>query len=435
TKCGEDKGNSSTIDVFTGADRPGLVENLEMTASEDGYTLNLTWTPNEIGANGGYAAHSATTYYLCVPEDNRWKGIKNLGKGVTSCTVSLGADAPQQLYNYGILTLNDEGQADYLNTASCVAGKPYSIPMKEAFEGNTFNFEPIVMMRPDASYTASWSFDQPYKVGLDYVNNGNAALIAYAGNGVVGKGRCLFPLFSTEGTAKPTFTIKFNNGGCEGRLYARTWNSEFVEIAELNETTGEYKTLTIDLPDNLKNCKWVQVAIDVNVPSTASAFVIDGYSARDPRENDLAVTKISVSPKITVGENATVDVKISNEGRKTVNHREGTLSVKDANGNVLLETKSLPSGSVEPDNSDLLSFEITPEIDWGQKVVVSYTLSTGDDNPENDTQSTETSTKLGSRPAVTDLRVTEVGNDYAQLEWTEPEATDGYEGFETVCAF
>lgn len=435
TRCEDNKGKSSTLNVFTGPDRPGLVENLEMNASEDGFKLNLTWTPNEVGANGGYADHSTTSYYLCVPDGNVWRSVKNLGTGVTSCTVNLGSAAVQQLYNYGILTLNQEGQADYLNTAACVAGKPYSVPMKEDFEGNTFNVEPIVMTRPDASYTASWSFDQPYKVGLDFINNGNAALIAYAGNGVIGKGRCLFPLFSTEGTENPTFSIKFNNGGCEGKLYARTWNTEFVEIAELNETNGEYKTLTVDLPANLKNCKWVQVAVDIDIPSNYSAFVIDGYSARDPRENDLSVAKLTVAPKITIGENTAVDVKISNEGRKSAIHREGTLYVKDLKGNILQETQVAPTGSIEPDNAELLNLEIKPEIDWGNDVIVSYTLSSGDDNPENDSLSAETSVKLGNRPAVTDLHVTEVGDDFAQLEWTEPESTDGYEGFEDETPF
>lgn len=430
-KIGDNVGNTEKVNVYTGIDRPGLVNNLKMEAGEDNMTLTLTWEPNEVGANGGYAPHASTYYYLCVPEGDRWKSIKNLGKEVTTCSVTLPAGTELQMCNYGILTLNEQGQADYLQTASCVAGIPHALPMKEFFAGDAFTYNPVLLERPDASYTASWAFDSPSKVDPSYMNGGNKALIVYSNSFDPVKGRCLLPKFATAGSVNPMVSLKVLNVGCQAKVYARTYNTDFVEIADLSNCPEAYETVSMALPAPFNNAKWVQLALDVTVPSYASCLVIDGYTVRDVRNNDLSVTALDGPWRLQLGEDNEIEVSVTNEGSNEASLREGELTVLDSKGNKLVVIPTAADQALKPmDGVFTVKCNITPTVDWGKNVKVRFSLRGNDDNAANNTTETSFDISNGDKVVVDDLHCAGVGDSYVDLAWSEPLSANGHESFE-----
>lgn len=422
----EGEGAPVTTSVWTGIEAPDMVQNLRAVASEDDMTIHLSWEPPVKGVNGGYCPSTGITYYLCDYTEQGWVIGDAIGTDVLKHDIALASNAPQDLYRYGILAENVGGRADYLASISCVAGKPYDVPFTEVFHSDGYEYGPIAIMRPDASYTMQWTVDNPSQLGAGFATPSGGALIGYTSENSVSKGLISASKVSTLGCTNACVTMNFFYGVCSDIevLVAGYGDDEPVslgKISDLNKANLSYgyNDIQFNLPAKYQNRKWVQIYIRGEVSGSSQAVIIPTFGVTEQYDDDMEVT-LQTPSSLSMDRKNTVKAIIRNNGTKPGKVRSGKWTLTGRYGDVLLVENVAEGGELQPGQTAELTLELTPEADWGQRPKLSFAFDTPDGNPLNDSAESTLWLYIGDKPLVLDLRGVDAGDDYIDLAWTEP---------------
>lgn len=274
--------------LYTGLYKPYRVENFKGEVSEDNMTLKLSWTPPvESGELEEGLPIGDTFYYTVWYYDSGWSHLANVGWDILNYDVELPADAAQNLYNIGVMALNDAGQSDYISYSGWILGPPYKLPMNETFAEGDTEYWPIMTVRPDNSYQGTdWTLEDPAMISEQFANRSGIALVGYIGqDGITSaKARLGLPKFSTEDSKVASFTLSYWGGPNEApmSLYAETFGSATpVKIATFPTGKG-WMTNTVTIPAEFLGKKWMQLLIDAEFSSPNNFAIIDSYSIAGP---------------------------------------------------------------------------------------------------------------------------------------------------------
>ncbi len=431
-------GATARASVFTGVDRPDVVTNLRMDASEDNMTLHMTWEPPTTGVNGGYCAPTGLSYYLCTYENGSWNIGDKIGIDILSFDIRLQANAKQTLYRYGILAENEAGRGDYLSTAVCVGGKPYDMPFAESFADQSYKYGPIVIMKPDETYTGQWNIVDPSALGPQFAYPGlEHALACY--NEADGPGKALVGVskVSTEGSTSASFQLTFYYGlGADIEVLAATYGDEepqsIGKISDLNQANLSmgYNDVNFVLPEKFQNRKWVQFYLRAIMENDEQVAIIPQYKVIEQKAHDLAVT-IEGPSCIYIDREATATAVITNAGTQSADMRSGKWTIATKEGRqIAVEAVPAANTTLAPGESTKISYKFTPDAEYGQYARISYAFDTEDDKADNDKAEYVLWLEVSKEPVIVDLHATDSGDDFIDLAWTEPKIGFAMESFE-----
>lgn len=445
TTSGGRDGMITEAKVYTGVVVPGAPNNLKVEMGADNCHYKLTWEPPTEGENGGFVRPTGITYYLCEPMQTAmgtvWDIAGVIGTDVYEYERSVDAGISQTRVDHGILAANEAGTSSMIAIVSFGVGTPHELPVIEDFHDKLLHYSPVILFNPeqtqDGANRVSWALDDPQQYPGIAACPGNTALIGHSD--YENHGRIDMPKFSTKGRENVVFAPTLLAGKCRNvRITAETSGVAETEIFDMSQQTlpdGSYNKLQIKLPAQFQNKEWVLIHIYPYFGTDKNLFVMPGYEVRDLVAHDLGVSMSG--PAIAyMGEEVTFTATVSNQGLESIMPYDGgVFTLEDANGNVLLEEHSDQiDGGLEPSQFIQETFTITPQIEHGGDVFVTFTLDQTDDYADNDTGRLPVSVLKGNAVVVDNLKG-QANADGVNLEWTTPGMGSGNESFEEQVPF
>ncbi|MCH5221217.1 MAG: hypothetical protein J1F05_02670 [Muribaculaceae bacterium] len=276
------EGQKSEIQAFTGVDVPDFVENFEAEVSEDNMSVLFTWDAPLKGLNDGYFKTSDIQYYIGEIDDyaDFVEEPRLAGTDVFEYTYTLKAGSPLAYKRLAISAGNAAGMSPARWYVSLVVGTPHTPPMEEGFDNMTFKYSPVIMSKPDASYTnGDWDWAQPELVDPAFNHGkGDITLVGYSTEGAA-KVRLNLPKFATEAEGT-TLSLDLWNGKQRPssiNVYATTYGIAAKFIATIPAGEG-WEQHDIELPQEFLGRKWVTISIDASLPGVDNYFILSGYS-------------------------------------------------------------------------------------------------------------------------------------------------------------
>lgn len=434
-------GRTTESIVYTGVDTPDIVTGIKSSVSEDNMTIHLTWNAPTIGINGGYIRPDELTYRICYYSDYLGWTVDTSIDPITTNSFNYTIDKGVSLgaYNIGIVAVNEAGQCPAVSSIYVVAGEPYTLPMVETFPNGMASCNPMLSWTPTEDYKdQAWFVDSPGKYAPNAAYSKGSAIVGY-GQSALSKGRLSLAKFSTEGATNPVFTFDYYFRGIDSDILAYTYGmSQPVKIgstADDTETNG-WGTMSITLPEEFQNKKWVELYFDATYPVAYTFVIIGQYEIRNIVANDLAVTSVTGPSLITIDQKAKYVATVENAGFETAGTPYGKWKIYN-NGRLIQEESAvLPEVTIEPGDKTTIEFELEPTINHVGKIEVVYELDAEDMNNANNSASTLTEIKNNNNTiAVSDLRATDSTDTSISLEWSDLQLNFGDGSFEDNTPF
>lgn len=413
--------------VFTGQEKPGKVQNLKVSVSDDNLSMTITWDPPTEGENGGYINPDDVGYYIYNVAGDELSFLEDIGKS-RSYTLSV-APGQQSLQQLAVAPYNIAGasSSDTFRGTSAILGTPLQVPFTETFGYGIPRYLPNVVKRLNASYTAQWGHGDPTAIVYDAITPDYGCMYAQPSAPGVSLGRVEIPRVSTAGYRNICFRMnafRFPQGGLI-RILGRACDSDaFVEIGEFNSSKGAkgYVESVFKLPETLQNRPWIALAIEAefDCESTNSFIIIDEYSLLDLPDNDLAILNLEGNDRLKAGETGKYTCSVINRGRDTQT-ASVLWEVLDSDGNVVA-TESAVVSPLEPEESETSEFSFTATgMQMGKCLTVRATvIADQDDSEANNTRTMGVALISAGSGTVDDLRASVLDN-VVTLEWTAPQ--------------
>lgn len=439
---GTDHGPAQQTTVFTGLDVPTIVNDFDITTSDDNMDIILSWSAPTEGENGGYVAPTGITYYLAQVIDGYWDILGAVGTDVFTYTVSLPAGTPQNLYTLGILAGNASGRASSLTGQSIEAGIPYMLPIRESFTDASVEYTPLANYT-GGDYVLQWGFGDPATIDPNLENGGKTGFIGYSNaSGIDQKGKISLPRFSTKGIKKPAIILETLGVCCySADVYASASGVPAVKLETIdiaNLPAGD-QSVTVNLPEQFADCGWVQIDIEPSVDVNyyySDAFVLYGYTIKNMEPYDFAVSAISGNTVMQYGEDCRFSAVINNEGTEANRFPGGKWTLSDAEGNVVASV-NVPAGTDEMAPAAVMEapIVITPTADMGNKLHLSFEITAGDNSNVNDGCDIDLNVVKGDALIITDLKASDIDYNSVTLAWSAPNGAETVQGFEEETPF
>ncbi len=278
------EGQTAEISVFTGMDHLSYVNDFYGEISEDNMSVDLSWTAPTESLNGGYVASSGIVYRIgLMNSDGSFKEDPIVaGTDITSYTFTLPEGSAQNSYRIGIAPENAAGISPARSFLARIIGTPHKLPITETFENMEMKYPIITSSSPDQRYSeSSLTWCQPELVDPLFANPDiQFAVIGYT-DAESARVRIGLPKISTVGAESPSATLKIWNGAGAAQdmaVYAIRHGMKTPEkIADIKPGEG-WEDIVIDIPAKFADCKWMNLYIDGNLPSSTNYLIIGGYT-------------------------------------------------------------------------------------------------------------------------------------------------------------
>ena len=411
--------------VFTGVEKPGPVQNVTYTISDDGLSITLKWDAPIIGENGGYINPDEVKYQIYTAGDEMWVFHKDIGSDRTyTYTIPAGS---QSLVQVAIAGYNVAGTTSSSNFkgASRIMGTPHELPYSETFTWGYPDHLPILIVKPTAQHTASWTLNDPTAIDYYALTYDYGALICQPSASGESAGRVELPIISTFGYNNATFRLDvyhFASGGIV-RVLAKTGeNNNYDVIGEVDTSKGTgYTNELFRLPEKFQNRPWVAFAIEAafNTTSTDRYVIIDNYHVIDLPDNDIMAVITEGPSSVVAGTQASYTAAAYNNGKNTLTYN-GVWEVLD--GETVIASQNVVGSPLEPEESEETKFSFTPASNLADvNLTVRFTVKAStDDAPANDTYSAPLFVRSAGLPTVTDLAGEYDQATGAVLTWSAP---------------
>lgn len=436
------KGYTRIYTTYIGIDVPFAPQNIKGEASEDNMQITLTWdAPPSIGVNGGYVDVDDLTYSI-----HSRSGISyyKVGETKNTYTVFNVTDPKQQDYHIGPSVYNQAGQSQYSVFVQDMLGTPYKAPVTEYWNSSKFSLGPYTANTTGRYAASEWANTRTAD-GFDLdgciLNQGGMVAYSYAPSDA----RLTLCKLSTKGIHNGVFILRYWDYALtpEIDIYGRRFGHSDVEklftIVPNNYEKGEFVNASFSLPAEYNNCGWIQLMVETHLSGDdAQVLMLDSFQLISESEYDLTVTELDGPVAVSLGEDATYNVQVSNGGSEShsgvlttelINKETGVVYATDQT-----PVSNLRSAQVFERN---VVFPITGEFTDIKELVVRATVSaTPDENSNNDMLEQDVTVYNAPIAAVSDLKA-ELNEDGAvELSWSTPDGNyGGFENFEYLPAF
>lgn len=446
-------GESLNESVYTGVDVPRLPV-VTSTVSEDNMTLHITWLADETGVNGGYVDTATTVYTVSrYDADKKEYDDGTAFTGQFSYDYTCAEGSAQHEERFMITAENIAGREAGMGSARGIIGKPIALPMVETIENGRQTYSPLSTEVPNEQdylyaadfrlYSLSSIFESADENYPDITVGHDKALWAFIRYGDPGRGRFMFPKFSTEGINEVKFRMNvFMNAIFPSTtFYATAYGKEPVKIGAIaaSDKVG-WTDFAFVLPEEFGNCKWVSIFFESDFTDIdAQNIFISSYTIGELLPNDIAIIALDgPDDAVHVGERADYTATVQNVGKNASVLPTVVFEVADADNNIIATER------VGYDMDMLLSSEqcldYTFFVDATADIIGEYTvrayLAADDDNPTNDLQEMVLTIAKGQKPIIDNLTATTGETGTIHLAWSKPDMKlTGYDDFESYEPF
>lgn len=421
------EGIEKYYEIFAGQEKPGKVQNLQCTVSDDNLSMTITWDPPTEGESGGYINPDDVCYYIYDVQGDELSFLEDIGKQRTyTLTVEPGMQSLQQL---AVAPYNVAGASsvDTFRGTSAILGTPLAIPVTETFAWGIPSYLPNVVKRPNSNYSAQWGHGDPTAIVYEAITPDYGCMYAQPTVTGLSLGRVEVPHISTLGYSNVCFRMnayRFPQGGVIRILGMTNDGQPYQEIGEFNSAKGAkgYVESIFKLPASLQNRPWISIAIEAEFDneSTSTYIIIDDYSLIDLPDNDIALASISGTDRLSAGATGSYKALVLNRGKETMTSSV-LWEVLDAEGNVIASDTHIVS-PLDPEESEESEFSFNAAgIAMGGCLTVRATaISDPDDTEANNVVSMNVALISAGSGTVSDLRA-EVAEGTVNLSWTAPQ--------------
>ncbi len=283
TYINNEEGNALIANVFTGVDVPGPVSSLDGYVSEDNLSLIMKWTAPAGGENGYYIDPSDVVYNLMVYGEEGWEVAEVLGKNVFEYTYSVPQGSSLATTFVGIAPSTVAGVSSSTGWLSDALGTPYDLPVKEEFEGASFKYGPIRIIRLNENYnSAEWGVVNPRLINPSMEVASEVACYGRSEEPDQ-RGMLMLPKFNLENVASPgiVFECWTGNNTADVTIYGETFDSNgFVPIGKFPTDGDGWQTVELPFPAQFAGHKWVAIYIDAYFKTADSYALFSNYEVR-----------------------------------------------------------------------------------------------------------------------------------------------------------
>ena len=428
------KGSIASVEVFVGADVPGLPTSVTLT--DNGTDATLSWIAPETGANLGYIDPETISYTIT---DAATGTIIATGVRGTSHTITPETVSTQTILSYGVAACNTQGTGEAVVSNTISFGTPYDAPFAESFADVSETagpWEKIILRKRGANDPAWLVRERPLNpIGTAQDNDFGTISFRPMSSSDIGELRSA--KINISDLTSPVLEFHTHSTSPNHNTLAVAVASdggEFVTVKEIN--TDElnhdgWNKVTVPLSD-FGSSSYIRIGFIAScLNSSLQCVHIDNIKVKDSHPVDLAVTAITAPNTFTASVPSTVSVNVRNDGEESVE----TFTLNLMQDDITLSTLT-GAGSLAPSEEKVYSFDVTFAPAAPATINLSAVIICADDeNPENDqTSAVEVSVLPSPYAAPSDLNVITDGTA-CTLTWKAPaqlhsqQITEGFEHY------
>lgn len=299
--------------------KPLAVETPSLTYDYTNATATLTWKPVTEDENGNALTAADVTYTVRRRGDSA-----PLATGLTTCsftdavtfddvnaTVSFG----QKRLQYYVTASNAQGDSPSTLSQIRSLGQPDGLPFIESFANGGYSHFWTENHTGHGRWTAMDASDR-------YTQDADGGLYTFSAQDNGESGTAYSALVDMEGAIKPVLTFYvyyvFPSGdlnllvSADGGAYRQAWAFD-----PDRDAANEWVKVEVPLAD-CNAAHTLQFAFDASELAVASLVYIDNLSLQSSLAHDLDISIASMPRNLTVGENRTMKVKVTNRGTQNV---------------------------------------------------------------------------------------------------------------------
>lgn len=274
------EGKSAETIIYTGVDRPYLVNDLQMKVSEDNMSVKLTWTPPTEGEEGGPIGD--TFLYVIYDYQKTWTYVDEAGWDVYEYTYTKPAGTPLGYYSVGVMAYNAAGLSYHVAGRSVSMGEPLQLPWVDDLREDV-TYDNLVILCPDEQYNDTYwvNGDPGEMISPIFSLPSRLALIGYTYLATDRKTLVALPKISTAGYSDVQFSIDYWGGrnAAQMRIYGESYDfPDRVLIAQLPRDAEGWTTYTTILPAEMQDQGWMLPMVEADLPDDQYFAMISGYS-------------------------------------------------------------------------------------------------------------------------------------------------------------
>lgn len=279
---GEETGDTASVNVYTGIDRPGNPGNFKAIAGEDNTTVIFTWDTPTDGEQGKYFEAKDISYIISYRVGWSTYEISDIPVDATEFVYTMPEGTQLNNYSFNITPSNIAGQGVSAN-ATVMLGKPYELPMNEEFTNNRYTYAPFDIVKPSAEYESSMLFFQPpYYFDEMFEKYDHGAVTAFTTEEGDTKSRLVFPKFSTVNLKNGVnIHIEVWTGERSAKKMTLFGNTYFtdqpIEIGTIDKGTG-WAEVNFTLPEEMLGKEWCEIFIESEYDRPDTYTMIYSYS-------------------------------------------------------------------------------------------------------------------------------------------------------------
>ena len=419
-------GATATAEAWVGIDYPSAPLNVTVALNADGHPV-ITWQqPEGRGVYGGYVDNASVTYTVYKTTTGKFLKQDISGLSYVDESVTTDNEGSQTLLEYAVFAESPKGLG-YPATAFCIDGAPYALPFAESFAGT----------KPAHFWGFTGTNGELWAIGDDwsyYSQDEDDGLLAYL-PAVAGSEVTAFSgKIAMGGVKNPVLTfylckLSYENNGFyetnpdDDELYIQVaadgFDLQTVETIRMKDITKSgYQLYQVNL-DEFANNDFIVIAFKQHAASDQTPIMLDNIKIESHLTNNLAVTEVSATESLEVGETATIRVTVENTG--VTDADDYTLELY--RGDQLEQSKSglqLSSGQTATETFDV---EALPAWKATETFTAKVVCDEDDDPTDNVSEPFTIAVIRPDMPAPTDLAVTVTDGSpsgTATFTWTAP---------------
>ncbi len=422
---GNVEGETVHVEVYTGEDSPQSVA-LDYAISADNRTLTLSWTLPATGPNGYNVDPAKCSYdiYRYLSASSAWVKYDTV-EGEMSWTYQVGENEAQKVEQFGVFARNAiGGSGDTYPIMSAVLGKPYTLPMVEAFPTNSqdevlLSYEPM-FIQGLTELSPWWGFADPAEVDPAAANASSTALYAQ----YQGIGQLDLPKFSTVGCTNVKVGLSIFFGGISVKqveVFATCDDIMMQPLASYGPADGSgWEMKEISLPAAFNGKQWVAISIRVTNEDFNCIFLMDRYEIRNLDGVDFKVAEFTGDFRLNMGDHGEYFASVENNGAEPAAAPGVTLGIY--RGSQLLRNVEMIG---DPDNSTInpgermdYAFALDADRELLGKGVMRFKIEGTDVDMDNNESAVAFHVLNGNIPVVDDLEAVAADGN-VNLSWGE----------------
>lgn len=419
-------GSAATAEAWVGIDYPTAPLNVKVALNADGHPV-ITWQqPEGRGVYGGYVDNANVTYTVYKTTTGQWLAQQLDGNSYVDESVTTGNEGDQKLLEYAVFAESAKGLG-YPATAFCIDGAPYELPFAESFAGT----------KPAHFWAFSGTNGESWVIGDDwsyYSQDEDDGLLAYL-PAVPGSEVTAFSgkiaLNGATNTVLSFYLNKMsyeNNGFYEtnpddDELYVQVaadgFDLQTVETIRMTDIrkTG-YQLYQVNL-DQFAASDFIVVAFKQHAASDQTPIMLDNIKIESHLTSNLAVTDVTATESLEVGQTATIRATVQNTGITDVDD----FALELYRGDVLEQRK--PTLSLKSGAATTETFDVEAVAAWknSETFTVRVVYDADEDASDNVSEPFVIAVERPDMPAPTDLTVATTA-DAATFTWSAPAALE-----------